>query len=217
MDASAPQAETASVRAYRAIERAIVMLELAPGSITTERQLIERFDFGRTPVREAIQRLAWEGLMEVRPRSGLAVAQLHGADWRKVIETRAGIEIVLARGAARNATPATEDLFGTAARAMHDAVIAADVAAFLDSDKAIDEALALAADNAFAARVAAPLQTHSRRFWYRFQRLTGLAESAQSHVRVVERILEHDEAGAAAAAEDLMRVLAANADAALRR
>ena len=49
-------------------------LELAPGSVATEGTLILRLGLGRTPVREAIQRLAWEGLIEVRPRAGLAIA-----------------------------------------------------------------------------------------------------------------------------------------------
>ncbi len=50
-------AELASARAYRALERMIVTLELAPGAVVTERVLVERLSLGRTPVREAIQRL----------------------------------------------------------------------------------------------------------------------------------------------------------------
>ena len=66
----------ATARAYRTLERMIVTLELAPGSVATEATLIERVGLGRTPVREALQRLAWEGLVEVRPRAGVAVAPL---------------------------------------------------------------------------------------------------------------------------------------------
>ncbi len=65
---------------------------------------------------------------------------------------------------------------------MQKAVIAGDVVAFLEADKALDEAIAAAADNPFAARLAAPLQTHSRRFWFRYQADTGLAEAAERHV-----------------------------------
>ena len=56
---------------------------------------------GRDSAREAIQRLAWEGLLEVRPRAGIAVAALHAGDWLRVIDARRGVEIVLARSAAR--------------------------------------------------------------------------------------------------------------------
>lgn len=208
--------DAASVRAYRVIERAIVTLELAPGSMTTESALAERVGFGRTPLREAIQRLAWEGLVEIRPRAGLAVAPLHASDWLRVLDARVGIEMTLARSAARFSTAQSAEAFKTAAQNMHAAVLASDVVAFLEADKALDEAMALAADNPFAARVAAPLQTHSRRFWFRFQRDTGLAESAGRHVDLIGKILDRDEAGAAAQAERLMLLLRSHAEAAIR-
>jgi DNA-binding GntR family transcriptional regulator len=195
----------------------IVTLELLPGSVVTEGALIDRLGLGRTPVREAIQRLAWEGLVEVRPRAGLAIASLHSGDWLRVIDARRGVELLLARSAARFVTRNAADLFHAAALAMQQAVIAADVLAFLKADKALDEALALAADNPFAARVAAPLQTHSRRFWYRYNAETGLAESAEHHVALIRSILEGDEEGAAAEADRLMILLRAHAEAAARR
>ena len=76
----------------------IVTLKLEPGSTLTEGGLIERVDLGRTPVREAIQRLAWEGLLEIRPRSGVKIAELDPADFPKVLAVREGVEMVLAWG-----------------------------------------------------------------------------------------------------------------------
>ena len=210
-------AEPVSLRAYHALERMIVTLELAPGSVTTERALIEKLSLGRTPVREAIQRLAWEGLISVRPRAGLEIAPLHAADWLRVLDARRGVEIVLARSAARFLTPVTAALFQATAVAMHEAVLKNDVLGFLEADKALDEALARAADNSFAARVAAPLQTHSRRFWYRFQSGTGLAESAGNHVALISAILERDEERAGQEADRLMSLLRLHAQAAAMR
>lgn len=209
--------EPAAVRAYHALERMIVTLELLPGSVVTEGALIDRLGLGRTPVREAIQRLAWEGLVEIRPRAGLAIAPLHPGDWVRVIDARRSLELLLARSAARFVTRNAADLFHAAALAMRQAVIAADVLAFLQADKSLDEALAVAADNPFAARVAAPLQSHSRRFWYRYNAETGLAESAEHHVALIRSILEGDEEGAAAEADRLMILLRAHAEAAARR
>ena len=209
--------EPATARAYHALERMVVTLELLPGSVVTEGALIERLGLGRTPVREAIQRLAWEGLVEVRPRAGLAIAPLHAGDWLRVIDARRGVERLLARSAARFVTRNAADLFHAAALAMQQAVMQADVLAFLRADKALDEALALAADNPFAARVAAPLQTHSRRFWYRDNAETGLAESAEHHVALIRSILEGDEEGAASEAERLMTLLRIHAEAAAKR
>jgi DNA-binding GntR family transcriptional regulator len=209
--------EPAAARAYRALERMIVTLELPPGSVATEGVLIERLGLGRTPVREAIQRLAWEGLVEVRPRSGLAIAPLHPGDWLRVIDARRGVEIVLARSAARYVTRDAAARFHDAALGMQKAVVTGDVIGFLEADKALDEALASAAENPFAARVAAPLQTHSRRFWFRYKADTGLAEAAERHVALIRSILEGDEKAAAAEAERLMSLLGSHAVAAARR
>ena len=212
-----PSSEPAASKAYRALERMIVTLELAPGSIATEGSLIERIGLGRTPVREAIQRLSWEGLLDIRPRAGLAIAPLNAGDWLRVIDARRGVEIVLARSAARFVTREAAGRFHEAALAMQKAVISGDVIAFLEADKALDEAMALAADNAFAARVAAPLQTHSRRFWFRYNSDTGLAEAAEHHVRLIRAILAGDEEEAEQQAEWLMSLLRSHAETAARR
>lgn len=213
---STAQSEPAATRAYRALERMIVTLELAPGSVATEGALIERVGLGRTPVREAIQRLAWEGLLDVRPRAGLAIAPLNPTDWLRVIDARRGVEAVLARSAARFVTREAVTRFQEAALAMQKAVIASNVLAFLEADKAFDEALALAADNPFAARLAAPLQTHSRRFWFRYQADTGLAEAADHHIALIRTVLDGDEAAAAEAADRLMTLLRRRAEGAAR-
>lgn len=199
------------------LERMVVMLELPPGGLVTEGALIARLGLGRTPVREAIQRLAWEGLMEIRPRAGLVIAPLESQDWLRVLDARKGVEAVLARSAARLISQPTAHRFQEAALDMQEAIVAADVAAFLEADKALDEAMAAAADNPFAARLAAPLQTHSRRFWFRFQRETGLAEAAEHHVGVIGAILERDEEKAGREAERLIALLRLHAEEAARR
>jgi DNA-binding GntR family transcriptional regulator len=209
--------EPAAAKAYRALEHMIVTLELVPASFVTEGALIERLGLGRTPVREAIQRLAWEGLLDVRPRAGIAIAPLHPGDWLRVIDARRGVEVVLARSAARFVTREAADLFHEAALAMQKAVISGNVLAFIQADKALDEALALAADNPFAARVAAPLQTHSRRFWFRYKSDTGLAESAEHHVALIRSILAGDEEAAAKDAKRLMALLRGHAETAATR
>ncbi|WP_159589317.1 GntR family transcriptional regulator [Chelativorans xinjiangense] len=208
--------ERAAGKAYRALERMVVTLELPPGSITTEGALIERLGLGRTPVREAIQRLAWEGLMEVRPRAGLTITPLNASDWLKVIEARRGVEVALARAAARFATEDTAVRFREAAVSMQKAVVTGSILVFLEADKELDEAMAAAADNPFAARVAAPLQTHSRRFWFRYQADTGLAHAAEQHVRIIRAILDGDEKEAGREADALMRLLRKHAEATAR-
>jgi DNA-binding GntR family transcriptional regulator len=204
----------AAQRAYRLLEGQIVRLELSPGAALTEAMLIDRCGLGRTPVREAVQRLSWEGLLEVRPRAGILVAPLHPGDWVRVIDARRGVEAVLARSAARYRTDEQARRFHEAAMVMQQAVMATSAETFLDADKNLDEIVAAAADNTFAARLAAPLQTHSRRFWYRFRNDAALPQSAAHHVALIQAIVEKDGERAAAESDRLMDLLRTDAVAA---
>lgn len=196
--------ESLAGQAYLMLERDIVTLRLAPRQLLTEAFLIERFGMGRTPVREAVQRLAWEGLMEIRPRAGVAVAALDPADFAKVLEARRGVELVLAKSAARYASSADDEAFAFVGNQMREAEKKGDVDLFLDADKAFDTVLAGAAANPYAARLAAPLQTHSRRFWFRLKRPDSLKLAAERHVALIEAIMARDEAAAVVAADGLI-------------
>ena len=209
--------EPAAAKAYRALERMIVTLELAPGSVATEGALIERLGLGRTPVREAIQRLAWEGLLEVRPRAGLAIAPLHPGDWLRVIDARRGVEIVLARSAARFVTREAAARFHDAALAMQKAVVAGDVIALPRSRQGARRGAGAGGRQSVrrARRRAAadpqppllvPLQSRHR--------ASPKPPSVMS--ALIRSILEGDEKAAAAEAERLMALLGSHAEAAAR-
>lgn len=192
---SAP-ALSLSDQAYHQIERQIVTLQLQPGTVINERVLIELTGMGRTPVREAIQRLAWEGLMEVRPRSGIAITALDPQDFCKVLDARQGVEEVLCRDAARYGGTYEQERLQEAANLMKQAAATQNIPLFLDADKAFDDVLGIASNNIYAARLAAPLQTHSRRFWYRLRLDNSLQDSAMAHTRVIEAIVARDEQAA---------------------
>jgi len=60
-------------RAYEALEHRIVTLQLVPGTVVTEKELIQEVGVGRTPLREAVLRLAQEQLVTVLPRKGIYI------------------------------------------------------------------------------------------------------------------------------------------------
>jgi len=103
-----PSGETVSLadRAFYAIRELIVSLELPPGSVINERELIERLEIGRTTVREALRRLAQEKLVEVYPRRGMFVTTVDVRDLSRLCEVRAVLEPEAARLAAERATGA---------------------------------------------------------------------------------------------------------------
>ena len=199
--------ESLAEQAYRVLERLIVTLELEPGSVVNERGLIELTGMGRTPIREAIQRLAWEGLVEVRPRSGIAIAAIDPKDFNKVLDAREGVERVLARDAARFGSARDYERLKAAADAMREAIPSENVSLFLDADKAFDIVLGTAAGNSYATRLAAPLQTHSRRFWFRLRPSTGISGSAHAHATLIEAIISREPERASDTASELMAYL----------
>ena len=95
-----------SDKAYHAIRGLIVSLELAPGAVIDERELIERLEIGRTPVREALRRLAQERLVEVYPRRGMFVTGVDVRELARLSEVRVVLEPEAARLAAERANEA---------------------------------------------------------------------------------------------------------------
>ncbi|WP_370201473.1 GntR family transcriptional regulator [Roseibium sp.] len=196
-----------STQAYRLLEEEIVTLKLKPGATVTEAALTQRLGFGRTPIREAIQRLSWEGLLNIRPRLGIVVAEMNPSDFLKVLEARHALERLVAGLAARLASKDDRRTLETIALDMREAAAKPDVADYLRLDKAFDEVVSAAACNPFAAKALAPLQTQSRRFWYRHFGEEDLTPAAWSHMEVMRAVAAGDEAAAMDHAENLMLYL----------
>jgi DNA-binding GntR family transcriptional regulator len=105
-----PDAQSLADRAYYAIREWIVTLDLAPGSVVNERELMGRLGLGRTPVREALRDLAREQLVDVFPRRGMFVSGVDVGDIAGLSEVRLVLETEAARLAAerRNETDREE-------------------------------------------------------------------------------------------------------------
>jgi len=101
--------DLAADRAYVALRSFIVSLELAPGAVIDERALMQRLELGRTPVREALRRLAQEQLVEVFPRRGMFVTNVDVRDLARISEVREALEPEAARLAAERATEEERD------------------------------------------------------------------------------------------------------------
>jgi DNA-binding GntR family transcriptional regulator len=120
--AAAPVVATAgslAERAYYAIRDRIVSLELSPGAVIDERALIEALGIGRTPIREALRRLAQEKLVEVYPRRGMFVTGVDVRDLARLSEVRAVLESEAARLAAKRASELERDELGTLIGELH--------------------------------------------------------------------------------------------------
>ncbi|MFZ0215121.1 MAG: GntR family transcriptional regulator [Candidatus Dormiibacterota bacterium] len=88
--------ETEANRAYRLLRQEIIRTELPPGSAIVESELCPRLGIGRTPVRDALQRLSHDGLVEIWPRRGTFVTQVTLSDLQQIFEVRVGLEQLVA-------------------------------------------------------------------------------------------------------------------------
>lgn len=193
--------------AYLTLEYAIVTLELQPGAPVTEKQLIEMAGHGRTPVREAIQKLAWQGLIHVRPRVGLQIAEIRPEDHQYVMQVRRELEPIAAALAAIHANPHQREQLQECARLMTECATTGDLPGFFAADKTFDEILEAACPNNFITAALAPVQTHARRLWFSTGTHDRMSGSIAMHVQAIDAIRNGDTDKARAAMATLIDYL----------
>jgi DNA-binding GntR family transcriptional regulator len=158
--------ETLTEQAYRQLEEQIVTLRLQPGQFLSEHALADDLAIGRTPIREALQRLAREGLVTILPRKGILVSETDPRKQLLVLEVRRELERLLARLGAQRASEEQRTRLRQIADGMDRAARSNDDIAFMRLDRELNLLISEAAHNDYAARAMRFLHGHSRRFWY---------------------------------------------------
>lgn len=129
---------------YDLMRRAIVMLELRPGAPVVEKDICAQLGISRTPVREAIQRLAEEGLVHVVPHSGTYVSRISFAVAEEGFVIRRALEVESARRAALRADAGTAAEFEAIITRMRQIISRDEFDRYLDADDALHAAIARA-------------------------------------------------------------------------
>lgn len=216
--AAAEAEEPLTERAYRALEEAIVTLALEPGEVVSEAQLSTRLGIGRTPIREALQRLARERLVRILPRRGIVVAAVEVREQLRLLEVRREIERMCASAAARRADAAQRARFRAIAEGMDQAAATNDETGFLRQDRALNLLVLEAARNEFAAAAMALMHGLSRRFWFiHWRRSADLPQAAAVHADLARAIAAGQPEAAAAASDRLLDYIEAFTRATLDR
>jgi DNA-binding GntR family transcriptional regulator len=202
---SGQRADTLTEQAYRVIEEQIVTLQLKPGDILSEQMLSATFKIGRTPVREALQRLAREGLVTILPRKGILVSDINPRSQLLVLEVRRELERLLSRMSALRASDEQRAQFDAIARGMDHAAKSNDGIAFMRLDRELNQLIIDAAHNDYAARAMKLLQGLSRRFWYmHYREAADLPLCARLHANQARAIGKGDGRLAARACDELI-------------
>jgi DNA-binding GntR family transcriptional regulator len=186
--------------AYARLEEMIATLLLAPGEFLSEQVLAETVGLGRTPIREALQRLAREGLVTILPRRGVQVAPIDAREQLLVVEVRRELERLISRSAAARATSEQRISFAAIADGLDRAGRANDALEFLRLDRELNLLMLDAAHNTFAVRTMQLLAGLSRRYWYQHHRdAADLPLCARLHAAQARAVAAGDPEAAAAA------------------
>jgi DNA-binding GntR family transcriptional regulator len=192
-------------RAYSDLEEMIITLRLPPGSAVSEATLSRRLGIGRTPIREALQRLARERLVTILPRRGIIVSEINVESQLRLLEVRREVERLVAKSAARRATAEERARFIEIARRFEKSAEANDEVDFMHVDREFNELSVLAARNEFAAGAMSLMHSLSRRFWYiHYRQAADLPLTAKLHADVAHAIAAGDEAAASKAMDKLL-------------
>ena len=197
--------ESLAGQAYRVLEEQLVTLRLMPGELIAEKDLMDKAGIGRTPVREAIQRLSAEGLLQVLPRKGLMVTPLRRSDLSQIVEARRVMERLLVVKAAERATSDQRQAL---------AVLAADIEAAADDsegffrlDQHLNNILDEACNNRFLVKALTAMHSQCRRLWYLHRRRLDLPRSAQLHAGLARAVAQGNGAGAIRALDEIIAIL----------
>lgn len=191
-----PEAEAASLlsdHAYYRLRELIVTLGLAPGSVVDERELMERLELGRTPVREALRALAREGLVEVYPRRGMIVAGVDAGDLAALTEARLPLEGAAARLAAERATEPDHAVTAALLAELEQAGVASDQRALIELDQRIHRHVYAAAHSPVLESTLGGYYVLALRIWFlALDRVPALGDAVGEHRELLEAIRDRD-------------------------
>ena len=203
-----------SNEAYARLEELIITLQLQPGEAVSEAMLSDMLGIGRTPVREALQRLVREGLIVVLPQRGTLVSEIDVAMQLRAVEVRREVERLIVTLAARRGTVEERKAFAAlAVRFETTAEAAARTGApdtkrdkvFMRTDREFNELCVKASRNEFAANAVGLMHGLCRRFFFaHFREPKVLERTARLHAALARMISKGDEKGAALVLDELM-------------
>ena len=188
----------ASEKAYHLIKDKIITLELAPSTVIDEQALMKELGLGRTPIREALQRLNAEGLVHIVPRRGMFVTDISITDLQKIFEVRTVLAGFSARLAAQRATT---DQIAQMEQVLHglEQVQSGDYKLLIDIDRRFQRLLYQAAGNEILAESLDHLYDLSLRIWYLvLHQLGDVRDAIEEHQQVAEALKARDGARAEA-------------------
>jgi len=196
-EAEVPEAgRSQSEEAYFRIRDRIVSLDMPPGSVVNEGRLREELGIGRTPIREALQRLARENLVRSIPHRGTFVTEVNITDLARITEVRVVLESHAARLAAEKLTSGDRVAIEELLAILREGRVG-DQRDLMRLDQRIHLAVYRAARNPFLESTLERYFNLSLRLWYLvIDREVRLREAVEEHVELLSAVVSGDGARA---------------------
>ena len=189
----APSIKLEADRAYLDLRDRIVTLRLAPGTVLREDELMRELEVGRTPLREAVKRLALENLVAVQPRRGTFVTAVEAADIVNITAVRAELEGYAAELAAQRLDEDHRAAADALLREVEELSEPDDPDWLMRFDERIHRFTWEAAGNPYLSETLERYFTHSLRIWYLvLDRLPGLGHAVHDQTHLLDALLAGD-------------------------
>jgi DNA-binding GntR family transcriptional regulator len=184
-------------RAYAELRDRIISLRIPPGAPINEDELGSELEMGRTPVREAIKRLALENLVTVFPRRGTFASEINITDLAQISDVRVPLEGHAAARAAERLTPARREELEELLAELREQDESDDVELLIALDARVHRFMYAAAANPYLETTLARYFNLSLRIWYLvLDRLPHLSARVIEHENLLEAIAAGDVEGA---------------------
>ena len=205
----AESGESAAASIEKDLRRAIIELELLPGSRLSEQDIATRLGVSRQPVREALIRLANSRLIEIRPHRGTVVARISAKEMTEALFVRQSVEIAVVAKAAENFDAWQHKRIASLMLKQEEAAGKLDHAGFREHDEAFHFAIAQGAGVGIAWIAIADMKTHMDRVCnMTLQSEADMTRRVREHRAIMDAIDRHDvEAAKQAMAEHLGSIL----------
>ena len=189
-------APTMAARAYAEIRHRILCLALAPGSTVSEKSLMEATEAGRTPVREALLRLAAEKLVLFRPNHSIQIAPIGFEEVRELFEARLQAERLAWQLWHARRTPTDIETLGHCFESTERLVAENRCSEVMRLDFEFHALPARHAGNRYLAQHLGIINDHGFRLWYLStdQSPTAMRDVARAHDRIVQAFRNDDPA-----------------------
>lgn len=178
-------------KAYELLVRKITRLEAEPGTVLIEKSLMEEFGIGRTPIREAMQRLAIERLVDHLPNRGMFVSEITASGVQQIYEFRALLDGYAASLAATRATPEQVRELGLLHRKLLRATEDDDINGYVALDRQFYLVLSAAAHNTLVAdSIPRIFNLHLRLWFFISRKIGGWHSIAASHEEMTREVVD---------------------------